>query len=139
MVFFSVVHTLAHMRNFVRPSSLADIHLLCVAHPSDLTGATGNGTEEVHTQLPRPTSCTKLTGSGFVGFLKLNFATGPGITGWIMWAALGVMVWFAMEKRRRAHFERSAAPSLPIVWEKADQKRFWYSHHVIFHCSPPNR
>lgn len=36
----------------------------------------------------------------------LNFATGPGVTGWIMWLALGVMVWFAIEKRRRAHFER---------------------------------
>lgn len=44
--------------------------------------------------------------SGVVGFLMLNFATGPGITGWIMWLALGIMVWFAMEKRKKAHFER---------------------------------
>jgi len=44
--------------------------------------------------------------SGVVGFLKYNFATGPGITGWIMWTALGVMVWFAREKSRRANFER---------------------------------
>lgn len=47
-------------------------------------------------------------------FLEANFATGPGLTGWIMTAALGIMVWFATEKRRRAHFER-----------------FWYSHHLF--------
>lgn len=40
------------------------------------------------------------------GFAMANFATGPGITGWIMLAALLVMVWFAVEKRRRKHFER---------------------------------
>lgn len=53
-------------------------------------------------------------------FLALHFATGTGLTGWIMAAVLGVMVWFAMEKRRRANFER-----------------FWYSHHlfiVFFVC-----
>jgi hypothetical protein len=48
-----------------------------------------------------------LINSGVVGFLKYNFATGPGITGWVMWAALGIMVWFAREKSRRANFERS--------------------------------
>lgn len=47
-------------------------------------------------------------------FLQANFATGPGATGWIMTIALGVMVWFAMEKRRRANFER-----------------FWYTHHLF--------
>jgi len=31
-----------------------------------------------------------------------------------MTIALAVMVWFAMEKRRRKHFER-----------------FWYSHHLF--------
>ncbi|EIW68732.1 hypothetical protein TREMEDRAFT_32037 [Tremella mesenterica DSM 1558] len=70
IVLFSLIHTIAHMRNFV---SL-----------------------------------------GVVGFLEYNFWTGPGLTGWIMWAALGTMVWFAIEKRRRAHFER-----------------FWYSHHLF--------
>lgn len=53
-------------------------------------------------------------------FLKVNFTTGPGTTGWIMTVALAVMVWFAMEKRRCANFER-----------------FWYSHHlfvVFFIC-----
>jgi len=49
-----------------------------------------------------------------VDFLLTNFTTGPGVTGWIMTVALGIMVWFAMEKRRRAHFER-----------------FWYSHHLF--------
>lgn len=55
------------------------------------------------------------TSSGVVGFLLANFATGPGVTGWIMTVALGIMVWYAMEKRRRA----------PGKFE-----RFWYSHHV---------
>ncbi|KAH9846070.1 NADPH oxidase [Lenzites betulinus] len=50
----------------------------------------------------------------FVAFLAANFATGPGATGWIMTVALGIMVWYAMEKRRRARFE----------W-------FWYSHHLF--------
>jgi NADPH oxidase len=59
-------------------------------------------------------------GERVVAFLSANFATGPGVTGWIMTAALFIMVWFAIEKRRRAHFE----------W-------FWYSHHlfiVFFFC-----
>ncbi|TFK29465.1 NADPH oxidase isoform 2 [Coprinopsis marcescibilis] len=47
-------------------------------------------------------------------FFAANFATGPGLTGWIMWLCLGIMVFFAMEKRKRAHFER-----------------FWYSHHLF--------
>lgn len=62
----------------------------------------------------------KTGGAKFVVFLNTNFATGPGVTGWIMTAALGIMVFFAMEKRRRANFER-----------------FWYSHHlfiVFFIC-----
>lgn len=59
------------------------------------------------------TSATN-TGQRIVAFLVANFATGPGATGWIMTAALGVMVWFAIEKRRRSHFER-----------------FWYSHHLF--------
>lgn len=54
------------------------------------------------------------TGDRVKGFFAANFLTGPGATGWIMWVALGIMVWFAMEKRRRAHFER-----------------FWYSHHLF--------
>lgn len=50
----------------------------------------------------------------FVIFLTANFATGPGLTGWIMTAALGIMVYYAMEKRRRARFEA-----------------FWYTHHLF--------
>lgn len=50
----------------------------------------------------------------FVAFLMANFATGPGLTGWIMTAALSVMVYYAMEKRRRARFEA-----------------FWYTHHLF--------
>jgi len=54
------------------------------------------------------------TGERFVAFLAVNFTTGPGVTGWIMVTSLFVMVWFALEKKRRAHFE----------W-------FWYSHHLF--------
>lgn len=56
----------------------------------------------------------KTTGQRIVAFLGANFLTGPGVTGWIMTATLGTMVFFALEKRRRAHFE----------W-------FWYSHHLF--------
>ena len=80
IVFWSLVHTIAHMVNFVN---------LAVA--SETT-----------------------TKKRIVYFLLTNFTTGPGITGWIMWLSLGIMVWFAMEKRRRANFER-----------------FWYSHHLF--------
>lgn len=62
----------------------------------------------------------KTIGQRILVFLQANFATGPGVTGWIMTAALFVMVWFSVEKRRRAHFER-----------------FWYTHHlfiVFFIC-----
>ncbi|KAG7445186.1 NADPH oxidase [Guyanagaster necrorhizus] len=47
-------------------------------------------------------------------FALANVVTGPGLTGWIMTIALGIMVWYAMEKRRRANFER-----------------FWYTHHLF--------
>jgi NADPH oxidase len=53
-------------------------------------------------------------GQRVVLFLGANFATGPGVTGWIMTAALFIMVYYAIEKRRRARFE----------W-------FWYSHHLF--------
>jgi NADPH oxidase 2 len=62
----------------------------------------------------------KTTGQRVVAFLGANFTTGPGVTGWIMTAVLFIMVFFALEKRRRAKFE----------W-------FWYSHHlfiVFFIC-----
>ncbi|KAF8878074.1 NADPH oxidase [Infundibulicybe gibba] len=56
----------------------------------------------------------KNTGQRILAFLSFNFLTGPGATGWIMTVCLFVMVFFAMEKRRRAHFE----------W-------FWYTHHLF--------
>lgn len=56
------------------------------------------------------------TSTGFVGFLRANFATGPGLTGWAMWAALGTMVWFALEKNRRRG--------------NGGYEKFWYTHHV---------
>jgi NADPH oxidase len=56
-------------------------------------------------------------------FLILNFATGTGATGWIMTAALGIMVWFAVEKKRRR--------------PNGGFEKFWYTHHlfiVFFIC-----
>lgn len=53
-------------------------------------------------------------GQKVLAFILANIITGPGATGWIMTVALGIMVYFALEKRRRAHFE----------W-------FWYSHHLF--------
>src|SRR5690606_18178678 len=51
---------------------------------------------------------------GFVGWLQANFVSGPGWTGYIMLAALMAMVCTAVEKPRRANFER-----------------FWYTHHLF--------
>lgn len=52
-----------------------------------------------------------------VQFLVLNFLTGTGATGWIMTAALAVMVWFSMEKRRRR--------------PNGGYEKFWYTHHLF--------
>jgi NADPH oxidase len=92
IVFFSIVHVVAHLINFAK--------LGVAAHPA----VNGN----------------MFIGQRIVVFLAANFTTGPGITGWIMNIALGIMVTFAVEKNRRANFER-----------------FWYSHHlfiVFFIC-----
>ena len=51
---------------------------------------------------------------GFKGFLLANFATGPGWSGYIMLAALMAIAITAMERFRRAKFER-----------------FWYTHHLF--------
>jgi len=53
-------------------------------------------------------------GLGFKGWLMANFLSGPGWTGYIMLAALMAMVFTAIEKKRRANFER-----------------FWYTHHLF--------
>ena len=53
-------------------------------------------------------------GQKFAFGILANFRIGSLITGWLMWAAFGPMVWFALEKKRRANFER-----------------FWYSHHLF--------
>jgi len=57
---------------------------------------------------------TANAGQRFTIFLTLNFTTGPGITGWLMCLLLGIITFFAMEKRRKANYER-----------------FWYSHHLF--------
>jgi len=55
-------------------------------------------------------------GRVIVEFLLINFTTGPGLTGWIMTVSLGLMVWFAMEKRRRR-------PNGGFEW-------FYYVHYI---------
>lgn len=66
------------------------------------------------TKLALADTSAKTGGAKFVAFLEANFATGPGATGWIMTICLAVMVYFAMEKRKRANFEN-----------------FWYTHHLF--------
>ncbi len=51
---------------------------------------------------------------GFKGFALANFATGPGWSGYIMLIILMAIVATALEKPRRAKFER-----------------FWYTHHLF--------
>ncbi|KAJ9647115.1 hypothetical protein H2199_002101 [Coniosporium tulheliwenetii] len=51
---------------------------------------------------------------GFKGFALVNFATGPGWSGYIMLILLMAIVATAIEKPRRANFER-----------------FWYTHHLF--------
>ena len=80
IVFWSFVHTVAHMVNFVNLAILS----------------------------------ADTTKKRIIYFLLTNFTTGPGVTGWIMWLALGIMVCYSTEKKRRANFER-----------------FWYSHHLF--------
>ncbi|KIM24310.1 hypothetical protein M408DRAFT_11066 [Serendipita vermifera MAFF 305830] len=90
IVFFSLVHIIAHMYNFAVLASV-------------LSAGTSTNV--------------------FVEFLSLNFATGTGITGWIMTVALGIMVWFAVEKKRRR--------------PNGGFEKFWYTHHlfiVFFIC-----
>jgi NADPH oxidase 2 len=51
---------------------------------------------------------------GFVGFLKINFLTGPGWSGYVMTFVLMAMFFTALEKPRRANYER-----------------FWNVHHLM--------
>ncbi|CAG8680403.1 3591_t:CDS:2 [Cetraspora pellucida] len=51
---------------------------------------------------------------GIVMWLELNFATGPGATGYVMLICLGIMVYTATDNARRRHFNR-----------------FWYLHHLF--------
>jgi hypothetical protein len=96
IVFFSIVHTIAQIRNFIRPphpfSDHADNKILLAIAKKRYPNRANPG--------------RRLISSGVVGFIKYNFATGPGITGWLMWASLGIMVWFAREKSKRANVER---------------------------------
>ncbi|KAJ6539891.1 ferric reductase NAD binding domain-containing protein [Mycena vulgaris] len=57
------------------------------------------------------------TGKRVVFFITANFIIGPLWTGWLMWVALGVMVYFALEKRRRA--------------PNGGFEKFWYTHHLF--------
>ncbi|KAK5552066.1 hypothetical protein LTR46_009932 [Exophiala xenobiotica] len=51
---------------------------------------------------------------GFIGFVKLNFLTGPGWTGYILTISIMAMFFTALDKPRRAHYER-----------------FWNTHHLF--------
>ncbi|OAP62300.1 hypothetical protein AYL99_04503 [Fonsecaea erecta] len=51
---------------------------------------------------------------GFIGFVKLNFLTGPGWTGYILTISVMAMFFTALEKPRRANYER-----------------FWNTHHLF--------
>lgn len=51
---------------------------------------------------------------GFKGFLRINFTTGPGWTGYIMLTCLMLIFAMSLERVRRANFER-----------------FWYTHHLF--------
>ncbi|CAG8478625.1 10071_t:CDS:2 [Ambispora gerdemannii] len=57
---------------------------------------------------------TMANGGGIIMFLKLNFVTGPGITGYVMLFCLLIMVISSHEKARHSHFNR-----------------FWYLHHLF--------
>ncbi|KAJ7706691.1 NADPH oxidase B [Mycena rosella] len=57
------------------------------------------------------------TGKRVVFFITANFIIGPLWTGWLMWVALGVMVYFALEKRRRQ--------------PNGGFEKFWYTHHLF--------
>lgn len=57
------------------------------------------------------------TGQRVVFFITANFIIGPLITGWIMLIFLCIMVYYAIEKRRRA--------------KNGGFEKFWYSHHLF--------
>ncbi|CAG8786454.1 2048_t:CDS:1, partial [Cetraspora pellucida] len=57
---------------------------------------------------------SKASGGGIGMWFQLNFASGPGATGYVMLICLLVMVVTAMEGNRRRHFNR-----------------FWYLHHLF--------
>ncbi|CAG8471586.1 11249_t:CDS:2 [Paraglomus occultum] len=58
-------------------------------------------------------AATELNG-GFVLWLKLNFTTGPGLTGYVMLICLMVITFTSIEKQRKRHYNR-----------------FWYLHHLF--------
>ena len=51
---------------------------------------------------------------GFIGFLKINFMTGPGWSGYVMLFALMAMLFTSIDKIRRKNYER-----------------FWSMHHLF--------
>lgn len=51
---------------------------------------------------------------GFVGWMRLNFLTGPGWSGYVMLLSLIAITVTAIDRARRANFER-----------------FWYTHHLF--------
>ncbi|CAG8568609.1 3572_t:CDS:2 [Dentiscutata heterogama] len=57
---------------------------------------------------------SKASNGGIGMWFQLNFASGPGATGYVMLICLIIMVVTAMESKRRRHFNR-----------------FWYLHHLF--------
>ncbi|CAG8544477.1 30705_t:CDS:2 [Gigaspora margarita] len=57
---------------------------------------------------------SKATNGGIKMWFQLNFATGPGATGYVMLICLLIMVATSIESKRRYHFNR-----------------FWYLHHLF--------
>ena len=83
------------------------------AEPADLTSTRSVGAHVLNAWWIAVEASAQLR-SRVATFFEVNFTTGPGITGWIMSIALALMAWFAVEKRKKLHFER-----------------FWYSHHLF--------
>ncbi|CAK5264030.1 unnamed protein product [Mycena citricolor] len=68
-------------------------------------------------RLTRADTSLKTIGARVAFFLYANVIIGPLWTGWLMWVCLGVMVWYAMEKRRRQ--------------ANGGFEKFWYTHHLF--------
>ncbi|GAA5984354.1 hypothetical protein JCM5350_001028 [Sporobolomyces pararoseus] len=74
IVFWTLVHTVAHLVNFWLLASLLS-----------------------------PSSSIPLR---ILSYVEANLTTGPGVTGWLMILFLGVMCYFALDRKRKKNFQR---------------------------------